>query len=99
MRSQSWRLDPGATQSACNASGVRACTPAWSLPNQCRCAAQDPRTWDYFEDNRASNDTWVSVELNAGFTGVMAGMNQVPGTYDQCLQGYGILARDVNICG
>ncbi len=29
----------------------------------------------------------------------MAGMNQVPGTYDQCLQGYGILARDVNICG
>jgi len=66
---------------------------------QCRCAAQDPRTWDYFEDNRASNDTWVSVELNAGFTGVMAGMNQVPGTYDQCLQGFGILARDVNICG
>ena len=37
---------------------------------------QDPRTWDYFEDNRASNDTWVSVELNAGFTSVMAGMNQ-----------------------
>ncbi|KAK9826822.1 hypothetical protein WJX81_004238 [Elliptochloris bilobata] len=59
----------------------------------------DPRTWDYFEDNRASNDTWVSVELNAGFTSVMAGMNQVTGTYDQCLQGYGILARDVNICG
>ena len=38
--------------------------------------AQDPRTWDYFEDNRASNDTWVSVDLNAGFTSVMAGMNQ-----------------------
>ena len=42
-------------------------------------ALQDPRTWDYFEDNRASNDTWVSVDLNAGFTSVMAGMNQVRG--------------------
>lgn len=41
-----------------------------------RSAPQDPRTWDYFEDNRASNDTWVSVDLNAGFTSVMAGMNQ-----------------------
>ncbi len=40
---------------------------------------QDPRTWDYFEDNRASNDTWVSVDLNAGFTSVMAGMNQARG--------------------
>ncbi len=77
-------------------------TLPWSSPADAarrRARAQDPRTWDYFEDNRASNDTWVSVELNAGFTGVMAGMNQVAGTYDQCLQGYGILARDVNICG
>ena len=24
---------------------------------------------------------------------------QVAGTYDQCLQGYGVLSRDINICG
>lgn len=59
---------------------------------------QDPRTWDFFDDNRGSNDTWVSIDNNAGFTGALAGLNQVTGTYDQCLQGYGILARDAAIC-
>ena len=59
---------------------------------------QDPRTWDYFEDVRASNDTWVSIDNNAGFQGALAGLNQVSGTYDQCLQGYGIMARDKDIC-
>lgn len=59
---------------------------------------QDPRTWDYFEDARASNDTWVAVDNNAGFQGALAGLNQVSGTYDQCLQGYGIMARDKDIC-
>jgi hypothetical protein len=63
-----------------------------------RASAQDPRTWDYYEDNRASNDTWVSIDNNVGFTGALAGLNQVTGTYDQCLQGYGILARDAAIC-
>ncbi|KAK9904260.1 hypothetical protein WJX75_007984 [Coccomyxa subellipsoidea] len=58
----------------------------------------DPRTWDFFDDNRSSNDTWVSVDNNVGLTGALAGLNQVTGTYDQCLQGYGILARDAAIC-
>ena len=34
----------------------------------------------------------------AGFTGALAGLNQVTGTYDQCLQGYGMFARDKQIC-
>jgi endoglucanase len=59
---------------------------------------QAPRSWDYFEDNRLSNDTWVGIEQNAGFTGALAGLNEVTGTYDQCLQGYGILSRDKVIC-
>ena len=63
-----------------------------------RYTVQDPRTWDYFEDSRASNDTWVALDNNAGFQGALAGLNQVSGTYDQCLQGYGIMARDKDIC-
>ncbi|BDA49652.1 probable endoglucanase A [Coccomyxa sp. Obi] len=58
----------------------------------------DPRTWDFFDDQRSSNDTWVSIDNNVGLTGALAGLNQVTGTYDQCLQGYGILARDAAIC-
>ncbi len=66
--------------------------------NICEVSVQDPRTWDYFEDARASNDTWVALDNNAGFQGALAGLNQVSGTYDQCLQGYGIMARDKDIC-
>ena len=66
--------------------------------NICEVCVQDPRTWDYFEDARASNDTWVALDNNAGFQGALAGLNQVSGTYDQCLQGYGIMARDKDIC-
>ncbi len=61
-------------------------------------ATQDARTWDFYDDTRASNDTWVSIDANAGFTGALAGLNQVTGTYDQCLQGYGMFARDKAIC-
>ena len=59
----------------------------------------NPRTWDYFEDSRTSNDTQVSVEWNAGLQGAAAGLNQVSGTYDQCLQGYGLLSYEVDVCG
>ena len=62
------------------------------------CMGQDARTWDFYDDTRASNDTWVSIDSNAGFTGAVAGLNQVTGTYDQCLQGYGMFARDKAIC-
>ena len=59
----------------------------------------NPRTWDYFEDARTSNDTAVSVEWNAGLAGAAAGLNQVGGTYDQCLQGYGLLSYEIDVCG
>lgn len=62
------------------------------------CALQDPRTWDYFEDVRSSNDTFVAIDNNVGLQGALAGLNQVSGTYDQCLQGYGIMAKDKDIC-
>ena len=61
--------------------------------------AQDPRTWDYFNDDRTSNDTWVSMATNAAFTASLAGLNQVSGSYQQCLQGYGVLSRDIKVCG
>lgn len=59
----------------------------------------NPRTWDYFEDARTSNDTAVSIEWNAGLAGAAAGLNQIGGTYDQCLQGYGLLSYEIDVCG
>lgn len=58
----------------------------------------NPRTWDFFEDSRTSNDTTVGVDQNAGLTGAAAALNQASGTYDQCLQGYGLLSHDKVIC-
>jgi len=57
-----------------------------------------PKPWDYFEDARTSNDTRVGVDQNAGFTTSAAGLNEAAGTYDQCLQGIGLLQRDKVIC-
>jgi hypothetical protein len=53
---------------------------------------------DNFKDSRTSNDTWVSISTNAGLAGSIAGLNQVPGTYDQCLQGFGIFSTEGAIC-
>lgn len=53
---------------------------------------------DNFRDLRTSNDTWVSVEYNPGLAGIAAALNQVPGTYEQCLQGYGIFSSEGKIC-
>jgi endoglucanase len=57
-----------------------------------------PKPWDFFEDARTSNDTRVGVDQNAGFTTSAAGLNEAAGTYDQCLQGIGLLQRDKVIC-
>ena len=42
---------------------------------------QNPETWDHFEDNRQqnplNNDTYVSLENNAGFTSLVAALNAV----------------------
>ena len=53
---------------------------------------------DHYGDVRASNDSRVSIENNAGATVALAGLNQATGTYDQCLQGYGLLSHDKVIC-
>lgn len=53
---------------------------------------------DTYADVRASNDSRVSIENNAGFTSVLAGLNQATGTWDQCLQGFGVLTRDKAVC-
>ena len=57
-----------------------------------------PKPWDFYEDARTSNDTRVGVDQNAGFTTSAAGLNEAAGTYDQCLQGIGLLQRDKVIC-
>lgn len=41
---------------------------------------------DSLNDDRASNDTRVSIENNAGATSALAGLNQATGSWDQCLQ-------------
>ena len=53
---------------------------------------------DKFADVRASNDSRVSIENNAGATAAFAGLNQATGTWDQCLQGFGVLTRDKAVC-
>lgn len=53
---------------------------------------------DSYADVRASNDSRVSIENNAGVTSVLAGLNQATGTWDQCLQGFGVLTRDKAVC-
>lgn len=59
---------------------------------------QNPENSDNFMDWRTSNDTWVSIEYNAGLAGVAAALNQATRSYDQCLQGYGIYSSAGAIC-
>jgi hypothetical protein len=58
----------------------------------------NPEDSDNFKDSRTSNDTWVSIEYNAGLAGVAAALNQAKSTYDQCLQGFGIFSTEGAIC-
>ena len=57
---------------------------------------------DYFIDQRdTTNGTMVSHLYNTGITGTFAGLAQmVTGNsgYDQCLQGYGVLSKTIDIC-
>ncbi|KAK9842280.1 hypothetical protein WJX81_004432 [Elliptochloris bilobata] len=54
---------------------------------------------DVFQDVRILNSTNVEIEFNAGFQGVLAGLSQASGTWEQCLQGYGGLGRVSTVCG
>ncbi len=57
-----------------------------------------PSFEDKLEDIRTSNDTRVSIENNAGITSALAGLTQATGTWDQCLQGFGVLTKDFAVC-
>jgi hypothetical protein len=53
---------------------------------------------DYFQDQRTGNATIVGIEYNAGMTSVMAGLAQNGGSYDLCLQGFGVLSKQEAVC-
>ena len=57
-----------------------------------------PTFSDHLDDLRASNDTRASIENNAPATSALAGLNEASGTWDQCLQGFGVLTRDRAVC-
>ena len=53
---------------------------------------------DTYTDTRSSNASQVDIVNNAAFAGVFAGLSNAPGTWDQCLQGYGVLNKDASVC-
>ncbi|KAK9803066.1 hypothetical protein WJX73_005558 [Symbiochloris irregularis] len=53
---------------------------------------------DNYQDVRTSNDSRVSITNNAGITGTMAGLVKAPGTWDSCLQGFGVLTGSGGVC-
>ena len=56
----------------------------------------DTDTWT---DVRSNNMTRVLVEYNAGWQGLLAGMNERSmGSWEQCLQGQGIIKKDHSVC-
>jgi endoglucanase len=68
-------------------------------PNLMRGAIVEfPAFDDHYADVRATNDSRVSIENNAGAGAALAGLNQATGTWDQCLQGFGVLTKDYAVC-
>lgn len=53
---------------------------------------------DSYTDVRSANNSRTMIEYNAGFAGLAAGLQQAPGTWEQCLQGYGQLTKDTLVC-
>jgi endoglucanase len=51
------------------------------------------------QDIRTQNSSRVYIENNAGFQGALAALAEAPGTWEQCLQGYGVLTKDHTVCG
>lgn len=58
----------------------------------------DESVYDNYNDTRNSNSTQVDIGNNAPFAGTFAGLSNAPGTWDQCLQGYGVLNKDASVC-
>ena len=56
----------------------------------------DADTWS---DTRSLNMTRAVVEYNAGWQGLLAGLNELSmGVWEQCLQGQGIITKDRSVC-
>lgn len=53
---------------------------------------------DDFMNQRPLNASRASIQNNVGFTAASAGLNQAPGTWEQCLQGQGVLTADSSVC-
>ncbi|CAL8466081.1 g5617 [Coccomyxa elongata] len=53
---------------------------------------------DVLDDSRTSNDTRVTIDNNAGAVSALAGLNEATGSWDQCLQGFGVLTHDKAVC-
>ena len=53
---------------------------------------------DSYEDLRTDNSSRVDLGINAATAGVCAGLTNAPGTWEQCLQGYGVLTKDTAVC-
>ena len=65
--------------------------PVRKLPTSC---AQGEEATDTWSDVRTLNDTRVGIETNAAWTGTIAGLVTAPGTWEQCLQGYGPFTKN-----
>jgi len=55
---------------------------------------QGEEATDVWSDVRTLNDTRVGIETNAAWTGTIAGLVTAPGTWEQCLQGYGPFTKN-----
>ena len=53
---------------------------------------------DDFPDVRSQNESRIDIVNNAAFAGTAAGLIDAPGTWEQCLQGYGVLSKDTSVC-
>ncbi len=53
---------------------------------------------DAYIDSRQLNSSKVQVDMQAGLHGALAGVSVAPGTWEQCLQGTGVLINDNVVC-
>ena len=53
---------------------------------------------DVYIDSRQLNSSRVQVDMQAGLHGALAGVAVAPGTWEQCLQGTGVLIDGNIVC-
>lgn len=47
---------------------------------------EGPGFSDFFADQRSDNSSRVVIDNNAGFQSALAGLEEAPGSWEQCLQ-------------